>query len=148
MEEEYFFENSCSNVNACSLLKENGFDDSICKGWCEQFSWDGKTFPSKPEYFTKNQLRRVVETEGVVSEETLYSIKCECWSYMEEVSQLLLDHKEVTLPTLLFESFNKLKKFTDDGQESPLEWVEIYAEIRSGIRNFLKILEKIDNSGV
>ena len=136
---------SCSEIKHCSLMEEKTWTDSSCKAWCEKFSWNGKDFPSKPEFFTKNQLRKVVETLGDGDKEEL---KEKSWQYAEGVVSLLEEYNNILLPKLLKDSLEKLQEYSKDETVSYLDWLNMFADLRVGIRTFLKILEKMDEKEV
>jgi hypothetical protein len=143
--DDLILELSCSEIGHCSLMEEKTWTDSSCKAWCEKFSWNGKDFPSKPEFFTKSQLRKVVETIGDGDKEEL---KEKSWHYAEGIMDLLKEHDDMLLPKLLKDSLEKLQKYSEDKSVSYLDWLNMFADLRVGIRTFLRILEKIDKKEV
>ena len=143
--DDLMLELSCSEVEHCSLMELPSWKDSNCKAWCENFSWNLKDFPSKPEFFTKNQLRKVVETLGDGNKEEL---KEKSWHYAEGIMDLLKEHDDMLLPKLLKDSLEKLQKYSEDESVPYLDWLNMFADLRAGIRTFLRILEKIDKKEV
>jgi hypothetical protein len=143
--DDLILELSCSEIGHCSLMEEKTWTDSSCKAWCEKFSWNGKDFPSKPEFFTKSQLRKVVETIADGDKEEL---KEKSWHYAEGIMDLLKEHDDMLLPKLLKDSLEKLQKYSEDESVSYLDWLNMFADLRVGIRTFLRILEKIDKKEV
>jgi hypothetical protein len=120
-------------------MEEVDWTDSQCKAWCEWFCWDGKTYPSKPEFFSKSQLRKVVETLG---EGSIVKVSAECWNYTEGLLELLKEDSDIILPKNLRDSLEKLHQYSDNSEASFLNWYNLLADIRSGTRVFLRILEK------
>lgn len=143
--DDLMLELSCSNVEHCSLMEGITWKDSDCKAWCEKFSWNSKSYPSKPEYFTKNQLRKVVETLG---DGNIEEIKANSWRYAEGVMELMKEYDGILLPKILKDSLEKLKSYSEDVTVSYLDWLNMFADLRIGIRTFLRILEKIDEKEV
>lgn len=137
--EKLALEFSCSNIEKCPMKELENFEDSLCKGWCSHFVWNAKDFPSKPEFFSKTQLRTMVEKLG---DGDLIKVKQTCWNLTEGITALAGENKNILLPKNLYLAFKKLKAYTEEKNDKFLDWFLVLADIRDGLRVFLRVLEK------
>lgn len=141
--DEMALEFSCSKVDNCPISGSKDFDETMCKAWCEHFAWNKKSMPSKPEFFSKTQLRMIVETLG---DGDIDKIKNSSWSLAEGVVTLAGEYDNIMLPKDLIVALKRLKENTESNNEVFLDWLNTLADIRLGLRTFLRILEKKDQA--
>ncbi len=141
--DEMALEFSCSKVDSCPISGSKDFDETMCKAWCEHFAWNKKSMPSKPEFFSKTQLRMIVETLG---DGDIDKIKNSSWSLAEGVVTLAGEYDNIMLPKDLIVALKRLKENTESNNEVFLDWLNTLADIRLGLRTFLRILEKKDQT--
>lgn len=141
--DEMALEFSCSKVDNCPISGSKDFDETMCKAWCEHFAWNKKSMPSKPEFFSKTQLRMIVETLG---DGDIDKIKNSSWSLAEGVVTLAGEYDNIMLPKDLIVALKRLKENTESNNEVFLDWLNVLADIRLGLRTFLRILDKKDQA--
>lgn len=141
--DEMALEFSCSKVDNCPISGSKDFDETMCKAWCEHFAWNKKSMPSKPEFFSKTQLRMIVETLG---DGDIDKIKNSSWSLAEGVVTLAGEYDNIMLPKDLIVALKRLKENTESNNEVFLDWLNTLADIRLGLRTFLRILDKKDQA--
>ena len=141
--DEMALEFSCSRVDNCPISGSKDFDETMCKAWCEHFAWNKKSMPSKPEFFSKTQLRMIVETLG---EGDFKDLRFKCWSLTEGITSLVNEYEDVILPKDLSVALRRLQEYTEKGNEVFIDWLNVLADIRLGLRTFLRILEKKDQA--
>lgn len=133
-------EKSCSYVNNCDLIEKPGWSPVDCKGWCEKYTWDEKTIPTKPEFFSKNQLRRIVKAVGEGDKEVLMGL---CRGYADGVLEIAVEQPEVVFPLDLKRALIFLGELTEKEDTTYLDWLNLLADLRAGVRTFVRLLEKI-----
>ena len=133
-------ETSCKKLLDCPYITEKEFASSFCKGWCEGYVWNEQTLPSKPEYFSKTQLRMMLDKIDT----SVYDVseyEGSCINYVAGMASYVAQHNEEhkEAPLILSKELVDLAKKLDNIDFTDFkETFLYYADLRAKMRGFFK----------
>lgn len=133
---------SCKNILGGCPYREGEalqhFHHTYCKGWCDHYTWDEKNYPNKPEFFSKSQLRKIVEKLGDGDSQQLKDL---CWEYANGVVEMVEGDETIIMPADLRIALKRLTELPEE--TSYFNLLVLYSELRLAIRAFVRVQGKI-----
>jgi len=139
---ELVLETSCAQVKNCRFQDLPDFKEENCRGWCQDYVWDGKSIPSKPEFFTDIQLKTILKKiPEALTKEELKSLE-EKISNLFSYCLFLTSEKELWIPEDVIEILNKLKVIGSINDDKKFKRAYLlYADLRTKLRIFIQKAE-------
>jgi len=141
-------EKSCIYVKDCKFHKLKNFNETLCRGWCEDFCWDGKSIPIKPEFFTNIQLKNMLRKIPEVNSE-------ENWNELNQKIQGLFglslfvaeEKKDIQLPLDVIKALQAITEqaITEDSKKDFIGTFILYVDLRTKMRAFVKSAKLLED---
>lgn len=132
-------ERSCKYCEDCELIK-NGLDDTKCRKWCKKYIWDGKTLPTKPEFFTEIQLKSILNNFEEFTLDQRYDLKTKINGCLDLIDELQKD-KVYHMSVMILQLVHKLSEVeVDDFKANYL----ILASLKANLREYLRKIRYFD----
>lgn len=123
----------------CPFQKEEGFGANVCKGYCEQYTWDRKSLPDKPEYFSKTRLRMIIQ-QVPLTEDYVDQIVAEMFGYLDGILELQEESGNPPLTRSLHDLVKKMENMDFSDYQATYFF---YADFRKEVREYIDKIEAV-----
>ena len=139
-------EQCCSKIDDCPVYKHKHETEAPYVPWCQYYSWDGKHYPSRPEYFIGPKLENMYKILGDGSPEELKELQDKCWRLAENVTSVLAEYTSINMPMTIYNEIKCLKDYYTKGNVDFHDWLLLHAELRLNIIKLIKVTDLKDKA--